>query len=654
MKTYNVIIDESGVFSKERDHSFVGGFVSDKNIGTIITNIKRSLEKFREKHSNILTRNDIHASELLHPDNFANGYGPNAKRYKAIPQEIREEFINSIASIGNSFTKIKSENDQFDFGSANAQDRYGACLGAFMQKLSDIIPNEEEKIRLNVLIAERNKKCIPQGSDHTQYHRRLRSYIEDILSENGRFIVSTSIDEGKLLLLSLADVICYQMRHNKSNVNLTHPNDTTLNSYHNSHQVFIEKLLKQKEWAAAYRQSTNEKQRNVIIDGLDADEKSQLNYFINLAFEKISTKKMTDYDQAEYILEKILNIVPANNKELYDIKQACISGLIAVYNHKGKTIGQAEKFKQFEEIVSASKESVFERMAKVLELRNRVYNEEFNRYEFDSVIENFEPVVLNYNLMIELSKSENLIENKNYYLLHKIYGTLGQAYAFINDKDNAKKYFELSLEHYDVDFNDNRTVNYFATLYWYNRQPEFAYDTYKKFNNIEETIDKTCLELLKREDRSKYVFDILLLIRLITEDDSIHETCFNKIVNLVDTLRNNAHPMQLIYKHIAVYYLKKGHEIKAAKFLDKAKKVSDGKEAILQSFNLPVLMFLAIVSDDKEKIKEGIADLIENISPKISGFSEYLSQKGGLEYIYLLIDNKDIKAIDRFLPFAYA
>ena len=221
MKHYYLYIDESGNFKKSKNPkklSFVGGFLTEKTPEELLSALDLKIKEFQHEHGEILSYEDIHAAEIMHPETYPSNNGLKKKRYLSIPQDKRKKFIQSITEIvlDNSQYIIRADNKRFNFSNEDPQAKYGACLGALFREALRLIV-EEKKIKLSFLIAGRNKICLPENENLNDYNEKLRKNFRDNANESGMVEVidiNTDIEKIKRLL-SLADIACYWMMNGK-------------------------------------------------------------------------------------------------------------------------------------------------------------------------------------------------------------------------------------------------------------------------------------------------------------------------------------------------------------------------------------------------------------------------------------------------------
>ena len=78
-QTYYIYIYESGSFF-ENDLSFVGGFITTTKLKALLDQMKTIAQKFEPE----LSIEDVHAAELLHPENHPSRNQKNKLKYTKI------------------------------------------------------------------------------------------------------------------------------------------------------------------------------------------------------------------------------------------------------------------------------------------------------------------------------------------------------------------------------------------------------------------------------------------------------------------------------------------------------------------------------------------------------------------------------------------
>ena len=679
--TYYFYIDESGSFEKEKsNHSFVGGFITQTKPEQLYQNIEQAIKSFQAKHGQILGLKDIHAAELLHADTFPDK--GNKAKYEKIHYHIRKKFIDLFAQIVNqqALYFIKSENKQFQFGEENEQSRYGNCLGAwFQQAIDDLVQKEQnKKFELIFAIAPRSRKCLPKEIDWKSYHSNLDQYIRTLCNATDHISKAQNLSNSNIKnLLDLADVACDMMRQktgitikDKNKLKITKPNKVG-KTYQDFHQESQQDLIHKGEIAAAYRLAQNKKEQQDIFEKLHKidvkQQPTQIRYFLNIAYELVDNRTLqTDaLMKAKGIFQNILDTFEdSQNEKIQELIKDTINGLILCSNHSGEIIGQTSLLEKTKAIINTQKTlPAFTRYIQTLEGRNRVFNDQFNNYRFDEIINCFEKEVEKYEKVAHFAKEQRLLpESEKDYLLHKLLGTLGQAYAFLSAQDEdylseAKKYFEKSLQYFDESLKDLRTPIYLATLYWYHKQFDQAEQVLKDYKIIlpANNLVTSLLTHLDNQHDKNTAFIVSILLHLAIDQEILDKQSIKKIASKCEQLEKT-HPMELIYKWIGIAYLQLKNRSKATQYFQKAIKIQQGftiKTINLSTYALKIIAHQQSnhnTTKESENFEKSLNELIK----ESQGFKLYLDEIGGKAKWLQDIEEQNIPNIIRWLPFSYS
>ncbi len=687
MNTYYIYIDESGSFEKSKDHSFVGGFITQIAPESLFQKMQETLQSFQNRYGEVLGLDDLHAAELLHPEKFyKEPLNEKQKekqiKYTGIDWKIRKEFIQSFQKLVEdvSLCFIKSKNEQFQFGGEDQQSRYGNCLGAWLQKAIEVLDEKEQgnQFQIEFAIARRHQGCLPDGRNHKTYHQRMDDYFQQLIKEHSNIENKKQFILNIKNLLKLSDVACFILRDdsclnisNSSHVYQTKPNEVSNNSYQNFRKKQQDDLVKTGEIATAYRHALNEQEKGKIFEKLSQiDQKSQatqLRYFLDLSYGLVErrTSEKNALTQAKEIFEKILKTFQnSENEDIQRIVKGAVNGLILCANHSGEVVQQIDLTEQAQKIIQNQKTLPAPvRYAEILEIRNRAWNDQFNDYLFDDIIEGFENEVERYETFIQTAKEQGVLpKNEKDHLLHKLFGTLGQAYAFLSAQDldyfeGAVQYFEKSLQSFEADLNDLRTPIFFATLYWYHKKFKEAQQILRDYGIVSssQTLTQSLFKTLEKSDKNQ-AFCLSILLRLIIEKNLIDLDSLEKINHQIENLFKETHPFELIYKWLGIAYFNLKKQEKAIKCFDKALKIKDG--LTMQTINLSTHALKIIACQqlnyDFQKELESFKESLHQVTTDSLGFKIYIEDRGGQESLMQEVEGQEIENVNRWLPFTYA
>ena len=679
MNKYYIYIDESGSFKETKDRSFVGGFITQETPEKLYKKIEIVLKNFQSQHGKILGIEDIHAAEILHPYNFSDT--KNQTKYTEIDLRIRTEFIAGFSELVKQETIyfIKSENKQFQFGEENAQSRYGNCLGAWFQKAIDILVEREQdkKFQLKFAIAYRNQKCLPEGTDFKSYHQKMNEYVKNLCNENSNILNKDEFITHISDLLRLADIACHIINNIedkdflKNKIYKTKPNEFITKNYQNFHQKSQKDLIEKGEIAAAYRLAESEKERREIFAEIsklkEKQQPTQIRYFLNVAYELVEKRTFTKdaLTQAKNIFEKIFNTFQdSENEKIQAVIKDAINGLILCANHSGEIVKQIDLLEHAQKIIQKQQKlPALVRHAQILEIRNRTLNDQFNDYLFDEIIESFESEIENYAKLIKIAKEQKILpENEKDHLLHKLFGTLGQAYAFLSAQDidyfeESINYFQKSLQYFNESLDDPRTPIYLATLYWYHKKFEEAEQILKDYDiiSLDQILVENLMILVEKEPDQNTAFILSILLHLIVEQNLIDLDTLQKIEKQIKF--QNKHPFELIYKWLGIAYLNiEKKDQKAIQYFEKAINIQQG--ITIQTINLSAHALKIIASQklnrDTTKALENFEKSLNEVIKDSQGFKIYIQERGGKEKLMKDMEEQNIESIIRWLPFSYA
>ena len=673
-KQFYLFVDESGKFESEKqDSSLVGGFVTEKDPNEILKEVQEFVTSFQEKHPNILTMKDIHAAEVLHPEYFYKNSNnlteekeKRKKRYLEIGEDIKKNFFEGIRDIilKNSLFWMSAKSISFSFAEEKAQTKYGYALKNLLEKiklkLKEKFPNEFIKVYFS--IATRHEDCLPENRDWKKYHEELESFIKK------QFKIFKEYKTKDIKnLLNLADVVCYYSRtdHREFKHEKIIREELSDEGFISFKQNFQTNLIKKKEIYLAYLEAKKEEDKKNLLTKLEEISAEKINYqidiFLNYAHELVQQRNLQNknLEEAKIIFEAILKICNKNEK-LKSQKKSCISGLIELANHSG-AIDQEKIVKLLKKEDIDLGKPFFVRYSEWLELKNRLLNIEFNSYQFDKIEKKFLQKIEEYQSALDLINEENKSGTNKCYLLHKMYSSIGQSYAFLGNFEKAKEYFEKSLKHRTVK-SDFRTVNYLITLFWHcdkNEEAINVWNKYKDDNLTRENILENLYNTLESK-KQNYLFESSLLLRLYISFYSFKEKYLKKIDKKLEQLKNDQHPMQLIYKWLGIGYLSLEDYQKAISLFKKAQEIKgDFTLKTIRIINLTLELFCMQQGNDrkdeknktnleakKEQLKNEIEECIK-ISPS---FGDYVSH----EKLENLMNAKDYQKLSKVLPFSYS
>ncbi len=367
----------------------------------------------------------------------------------------------------------------------------------------------------------------------------------------------------------------------------------------------------------------------------DKIESFQENIFKDIAEIEYCMRNKNDYAKGEYIakeLKKIINsyldrgdvkninikILKESLCKLYDV-------LLRSSNHKS-SVKDSEKY--LKEIVKLKDFIPFEEYIEIVNRSIQIY---FNSCDFDKIIELYSLILPGVEKIKEAYETQTddiddilkiLTDKKEYdssdiknindkkqvkfELLGKMYSTLGQAYAFKQDYENSKKYFELALDEFEKDSkNYHQTLGYLMHLFISENKFEeyihYSNEFYKSKNILEQ------MELLIKNDIEKNRYDFFIWIKALYKffDSEGALNCLNLVSNELIGTNYREHPWQLIYKYMYLNCKKFNLEKEYQKYL---------KKAISNQGDIGLIKLIKLKTEYVFKCKNSQADkLVDNI-----------------------------------------
>lgn len=678
MSNYYVYIDESGQFKNpgiEFYSSIVGGVITNKSIKVAKCKLLEAIEEHNKIQGSDFTLNDIHIAPLLHPE--STGKPKERTRFSGIPEHLRISFADKLLEATKSFTNryVFAENDGFNFGNENGQSRYGSTLCALIHKIIDYISSLEDARSLNIYIAPRHEKCLPSVGNAKDYHIRMTKYIYSwVRKALPKVSVTINFKGIDNIAFDIADIACYYLRHGKGIDNelilRTAPNEHFAKVFSDSESDMLVKLLNNKEYATAYNLVSSFTKRIDILEKLELENTSNklsvIPGMINLAYRMIAARTSGKHtlQSALDLLIKLVDICSDENgvSELAELKLAAAHGLMQAVNHFGDNERQKKIQAMFNKaVLDASSVPYFTRQEKMLSIRNIAYNQQFNDYQFQSIVDEFESVVKERVAALPALEHD--------YLTGEMLGTIGQAYAF-QSKNNpeatqkAEQYFKDSMYHFiPGHMYHQMAINYLTTLKWYHNDLQGAIATFALHHDIDDSksVSQWISKILNsKEYHLGSVFNISILLRIAVSQGPVSAKVLAEIESFLKKCGNDQHPYELIYKWIGIAYMKDGKMTNASISLDKSIAISDKLGVAVQIISLPVRALKAVYNADhndeiqRELSNFGVLRSVDELCEKSSGFKEYIDSVCDPDQMMSDIDNKDVERIAKWLPFSYA
>jgi hypothetical protein len=162
---------------------------------------------------------------------------------------------------------------------------------------------------------------------------------------------------------------------------------------------------------------------------------------------------------------------------------------------------------------------------------------------------------------------------------------------------------------------------------------------------------KSVIDQKSRELSS--IFDLTTLIKIVVEDEIDIET--NKSIKLncfiaaMESIRQ--HPCELLYKWVGVYYLHYNNPEMASRMFDQAILVAEKLGFTVATIALSPLALKGLGMENDCSFFE---TKLRELSEQSDSFAEYIHCIGGIDQMKMDIEDRNIKAITRWLPFGYS
>ena len=666
---YLVFIDESGSFGKNSDQSVVGAGIMSITYKTLRNNFKEMQRKVNEAcQYNFDVNKDIHLAPLLH--SAANsGSEEQRVRFSRISIKERKKFAEACkTTVLDSFDQyVFSKNQGFEFESPDAQDRYFHNLIATINSSLNYIKLKGKVGLTNIFIAPRSTKCIAGHINWDTYHTSLIKYLENIFSDP-KLRISFDRNHRKGLGLDSADVICYY-RDNvefKAKSIFTKPNARSVSQKQQAQSSVLNELLEKKEYVTAYRWVKTTDEKDMVLDKVgelsDRERVDVLKSLLNIAYAKIQNRT-THSDVLKNAIGLLKRIVSMSQNsevsQLNEVYLAAIDGLLSCVNHSGIRNVQQNILETYRDSINqVATIPYFTRQEKILSIRNKAYNNEFNTYVFQNIINEFETDVK--------ERLKKLPEGNFDTLMGEMLGTIGQAYAFSSYGnsdyvDIAEGYLLNSLEfipenHYFYAM----SINFLSTLRWFSGDLDDAISLFSQHNEQYEGMTVTELIEVIVDTKTHLINDIFnlsVLLRIAISGDAISDKVIEVVEKYLWEFDINNHPYELIYKWLGIYHLKAGDHEKAMSAFNHSIKLASESGFTIKTIAVSVKGLRCLAITDPQLRGNEILKLKDYLSQLVSieeSFSSYIDSIGGWDAMLEDIENEDYLAITKWLPFSYA
>ncbi len=699
---YLVLIDESGPFKNDCDHSLVGGLITECGAEKIISDLRQAVEETNEAKACKFTMHHIHIAPLLHAEEMDQSKSREIKRFTEIPKVKRQYLVgkcfSAVRKIGYRFIVSYNKGQECRLDS---QTRYLANLQAIIQKTVNCLKNDMSSGTVTIIIARRSKKCFISSEEWEEYHENLEKTIEKFVKPLTSRSINMHIrvtDESTCPEIRAADVACYMLGKKIA------PSSIVLSTYPDTQKImeiekkaekrFFNELLNSNriDFLSVFKYSaTNSERRNILQQIEKVNDKQvamrNVDSLINHAGVLVDERAIDSNNLAlaDMIYQYIYNYTRLRFDSVMNDRDkvqwinriiACMSGMIVCRNHVGDKEKQREIEIECTDLMNKNLElfSVRDHETIMLEIRNRAFNNDFNDYRFNEIIHEFEPVAMNRRKQI--AKGYEPVTGK-------ILGTIGQAYAFAAQglememqrdyRTYARSYLEDSLEYFHIGDGEHiRSIGYLTQILWeegknrealdlLRQQPSIAVEDSLCCNNFREDHDTAFANYAVRTLvgnngtglQTEIVFDLTMLLRIIVDAGiKLEEETYALLSNFLENSRGiMQHPFELLYKWVGLYCFRNNSKRDAEKWFDAGISFADKQGFTIDTIILPIMALKCLINDSGFNEVE---KWLQKLFSRSDAFVDYIFNIGGTEVLKENFYNQDIIAIAHWLPFSYA
>jgi hypothetical protein len=373
---------------------------------------------------------------------------------------------------------------------------------------------------------------------------------------------------------------------------------------------------------------------------------------------------------------KIITVSDIKLKRVWiDILIDSLVELLSSYNHRGEAGPQKHIEEEIDKILSTYSSLIsktyHQKNELLLEVKVRNLNILFNDYRFLNMIEDDNIIMKDIGI-----RENNLPKEVTDELLGKMYGSVGQACAFLSKTDttwaeSARLYFEKSILNFiPGTLYHSMSVNYFAALACQesnytlacqemNRHPE-----YMKISTPTDIIDK--FEQYILQDKVN-IFDITNYFRitsLLVETgkviemkaiDSVRSHCLKKL--------SDEHPSEQVCKWLGYIYYLHGDNARSIELYEQGKAICLKSGFTMKTIGMSV-SGLKCISLRKSGDIAGYSNelnafksILSSLTNESINFNKYIESVGGMDSIINIIKDSgtnSVSIISRLLPFSYS
>jgi hypothetical protein len=462
--------------------------------------------------------------------------------------------------------------------------------------------------------------------------------------------------------LIAADFACGMVRdlgpgENHSRIVLTEPDDVIFGTYHERYEAELKALLDNHQYAAALTF-----QRINMPQGITARAIAP----IMTALKKEADSSVLARElqalllEARYLIERRLQIldgltmardilaavISAAQKKITAEGQAgqkrvwidslvqALADQVVCFNHIGDTSRQSDVEACLKQVMQDYRSilpiSRAERSELLLEVKVRNLNILFNDYRFQDVVDAIQPDAD--------ARADSLEEGETDELLGKMYGSLGQAFAFMARtepewSEEARLYFEKSIKHFQPGtLFHSMSVNYLCTLAWQEENLELAIMETQRSPSWPQINGPLTLfahfdSLISHPDLGP--FDLVNLLRLcaLATEQGIGRLSREQIEHcqkMWSSKLTDEHPTEQIYKWLAYLHMCNDNNVAAIQLCDRGLEVCKKLGFTVKTIGLSILgMKIMAQGHQCRKLDAEWIALKDELCMVSEAFSEY-------------------------------
>ncbi|MEE1259579.1 MAG: hypothetical protein U0K66_05275 [Paludibacteraceae bacterium] len=366
--------------------------------------------------------------------------------------------------------------------------------------------------------------------------------------------------------------------------------------------------------------------------------------FYDFIKNRIEERKLESSQQlVEIFTGELKKILPEWSNKVKGLKELNCTDFIILINEYSSHLGIATSmpfsFDEFEKYNNKYEGRLLRRWENKIRFNLRAAEICFNGYDFKTIQESMS------DLCDKQDKLREMLDGEKDNHSSAILGTLGQAYAFLNETSNAESKFKRSLE--ISDSKKGQTYSYIFTICHKIGDVEKCKEYFRLSTGIEASDYLSKLE----EDRSRN-FNLVSYEKLraleIKKNGRTDLPRFD-IENHSDL--GNEYPIPLIKKWVAIsLYLENKEENKGlimSLLNESAESCIKGKGIAIRAMAIPMFQCISLIGSTNSQYEKFINDLAN----ECPGFAEYAEAVPNIK----TLDNKlDIWDRALLLPFYYA